>query len=77
MTSNYTHHQYQYPTEPVYAYAEWKDANTLQLTWRFPELAFVDTLTLTFSDDGSQIGMVRSVNVNSGPLVCDEVVFTK
>lgn len=43
----------------------------------FPELAFVDTLTLTFSDDGSQIGMVRSVNVNSGPLVCDEVVFTK
>ena len=77
MTSNYTHHQYQYPSEPVYAYAEWKDANTLQMTWRFPELAFVDTLVLTFNEDGSQFGMVRSVNVNSGPLVCDEVTFTK
>ena len=77
MTSNYTHHQYQYPSEPVYAYAEWKDANTLQMTWRFPELSFVDTLVLTFNEDGSQFGMVRSVNVNSGPLVCDEVTFTK
>ena len=26
---------------------------------------------------GVALGLVRSVNVNSGPLVCDEVVFTK
>lgn len=68
MTSNYTHHQYQYPVEPIVAYAEWQDADTLRLSWRWPELAFVDTVELTFADDGETLEMVRSVNVNSGPL---------
>lgn len=69
MTSNLTHHQYQYPVEPISAYAEWTGENTLTLTWRWPQLAFVDTLVLTFGDKGDTMSAVRSVNVNSGPLV--------
>ena len=32
-------------------------------------MAFVDSVEITFSEDGSQMTMVRSVNVNSGALV--------
>ena len=69
MTGNYLHHQYQNEIEPYTAYGEWKDDTTLQLTWRYPSMAFVDTVEITFSEDGSQMTMVRSVNVNSGALV--------
>lgn len=69
MTGNYLHHQYQNPTEGYVASAEWLDETTLRLTWRYPGMAFVDTVLITFSRDGSQMSMVRSVNVNSGPLV--------
>ncbi len=75
MTSNYTHHQYQYPIEPVVGNAEWLDDNTLQLTWRWPELAFVDTVIIKVADDGSTLAMTRSVNVNSGDLVRPEITF--
>ncbi|MDO4548550.1 MAG: serine hydrolase [Clostridia bacterium] len=73
MTSSYTHHQYQYDIEPIVAYAEWKDDYTLEMTWRWPQLAFVDTVTVTFAQDGSAMSLDRSVNVNSGPLVCETV----
>ena len=69
MTGNYLHHQYQNEIEPYTAYGEWKDETTLQLTWRYPSMAFVDTVVITFSEDGSEMTMVRSVNVNSGALV--------
>lgn len=69
MTSSLTHHQYQYPVEPVSAYSEWVDDDTLVMTWRWPQLAFVDTLVLKFGNNGNDLSVVRSVNVNSGPLV--------
>lgn len=75
MTGNYMHHQYQNDIEPYYAYAEWQDDNTLQLTWRYPHMAFVDGITLTFADDGSEMTMVRTVNVNSGELVTEPVTL--
>lgn len=76
MTGNYLHHQYQNETEPYTAYAEWLDDTTLRLTWRYPSMAFVDTVELAFAEDGSSVSMVRSVNVNSGALVRPVVEFT-
>lgn len=75
MTGNYMHHQYQRDAEPVVAYAEWKSDTELQLTWRYPEMAFVDGVTLTFAEDGSQVTYVRTVNVNSGEKITEPVVL--
>lgn len=75
MTGNYMHHQYQNDIEPYYAYAEWQNDNTLQLTWRYPQMAFVDGLALTFNDDGSEMTLIRTVNVNSGELITEPVTF--
>lgn len=75
MTGNYLHHQYQNEIEPYTAYAKWKDNTTLELTWRYPEMAFVDTVILKFLEDGSAMSMIRSVNVNSSALVRPEVKF--
>ena len=47
----------------------YENSTRTQLTWRYPSMAFVDTVEITFSEDGSQMTMVRSVNVNSGALV--------
>ncbi len=66
MTGNYLHHQYQNPSHPVVASAQWTDDNTLQLTWRFTDMPFCDYVTLKLTDN--TLSMVRSVNVNStGP----------
>ncbi len=66
MTGNYLHHQYQNPSQKVVASATWVDANTLKMTWTYPEMAFRDFLTIKLTDN--TISMVRSVNVNSkGP----------
>ncbi len=75
MTGNYMHHQYQRDEEPYWAYAEWLNDTTLQLTWRFPQMAFVDGLTLTFAEDGAEMTLIRTVNVNSGELVTEPVTF--
>ena len=75
MTGNYMHHQYQREAEPVVAYAEWKSDTELQLTWRYPQMAFVDGVTLTFAEDGNQVTYVRTVNVNSGEKITEPVVL--
>ncbi len=67
MTGNYLHHQYQNSCQLVCASAWWLDGNTLKLVWQYPEMAFRDTLILTF-DGSRKISMARSVSVNStGP----------
>ncbi|MDO4548551.1 MAG: serine hydrolase [Clostridia bacterium] len=75
MTGNYMHHQYQNELEPYCAYAEWKDDTTLSLTWRYPQMAFVDGIELTFTQDGSEMTLVRTVNVNSGELITEPVLL--
>lgn len=75
MTGNYMHHQYTNDPEYIYAYAEWKDDTTLVMTWRYPQMAFVDELTLKLAEDGSGMTMVRTVNVNSGELETEPVTL--
>lgn len=66
MTGNYLHHQYQNPSAIVHGTAVWEDDNTLKLTWAYPEMAFMDFLTIKLTE--TDISMVRSVNTNSpGP----------
>lgn len=75
MTGNYMHHQYTNNPEYIYAYAEWQDDATLTLTWRYPQMAFVDQLTLTLTEDGTGMTLVRTVNVNSGELITEPVAL--
>ncbi len=76
MTGNYMHHQYTNNPEYIYAYAEWQDDSTLTLTWRYPQMAFVDQITLTLEDDGTGMSLVRTVNVNSGEKITEPVAFS-
>lgn len=57
------HHGYTFRDEPVVALARWTDANTLVLTWIFPQTAFRDTVHCLF--EGERLTVQRSVNVNS------------
>ncbi|CAM4248861.1 Serine hydrolase [Bordetella tumbae] len=60
------HHGYTFDREPVVATARWASANTLEMTWIFPQTAFKDTVVCIF--DGDRVTVQRSVNVNSGLL---------
>jgi CubicO group peptidase (beta-lactamase class C family) len=57
------HHGYTFEKEPVVANAHWRDAQTLEMTWIFPQTAFRDTVVCTFKGNGLRIE--RGVNVNS------------
>lgn len=76
MTGSYMHHQYTNNPERIYAYAEWLDDNTLTMIWRYPEMAFVDQLTLTMKNDGGDMTLIRTVNVNSGETITEPVTLS-
>lgn len=66
MTGAYLHHQYQPPKAMVYA-SVWKTADdSFRFIWRYPEMAFCDTVDLKVLEDS--ITYRRWVNVNSGAL---------
>lgn len=75
MTGNYMHHQYQNEIEGYTAYAEWLDEETLQLIWRYPGMAFVDTILMKIPEDGGSIAMTRYVNCNSSGLERPTITF--
>lgn len=77
MTGNYLHHQYQPEWIKAAAFAWWKDRQLLYLKWRYPGMAFCDTVALRFSPDGGRIRMNRSVNINSQARVLDTVAGKK
>jgi hypothetical protein len=77
MTGNYLHHQYQNASEPYLAYAKWESKTELRLVWRFPQMAFIDTVILEFTTDGSAVDFTRSVNVNSQGLSRGPYTFTR
>jgi CubicO group peptidase (beta-lactamase class C family) len=60
------HHGYELRPARVVAGARWLDPRTLEMHWIFAETAFRDTVICRFEAD--RISLVRSVNVNSGPL---------
>lgn len=77
MTGNYLHHQYQPKRIKVAAFAWWKDKQLLYLKWRYPGMAFCDTVKIHFSADGGRIWMDRSVNINSQARSLDTVTGRK
>ena len=64
MTGRYLHHQYEFASMKISAQASWMDKDHLLLEWRYPEMAFFDTVQIAFSGDG-RICMKRQVNMNS------------
>jgi hypothetical protein len=66
MTGNLLHHEYQPESLRVIARGVWRDERRLEMTWRFVETAFCDTVTLTFGD--GDVRLDRRVNTNAGPL---------
>jgi len=64
MTGFRLHHQYQPERMRVVAAATWLNETSLQLTWRFVETAFCDTVTCVFGDHEVQVN--RRVNTNPG-----------
>jgi CubicO group peptidase (beta-lactamase class C family) len=66
MTGFHLHHQYQPDSMRVVASATWPDEGSLQMTWRFVETAFCDTVTCEF--DGDRLRMKRRVNTNPGEM---------
>ncbi|WP_395678358.1 serine hydrolase domain-containing protein [Inquilinus sp.] len=66
MTGNLLHHEYQPDSLRVIARGVWRDERRLEMTWRFVETAFCDTVTLTFGD--GDVRLDRRVNTNAGPL---------
>lgn len=68
ITGNYLHHQYQPDQALVVSSAWWSDTHTLRMEWRYPEMAFCDYLSFSFSDDYREVEMNRWVNVNTQDL---------
>ena len=66
MTGNQLHHEYQPDSLRVIARGVWRDERRLEMTWRFVETAFCDTVTPTFGD--GDVRLDRRVNTNAGPL---------
>ena len=66
MTGNLLHHEYQSDSLRVIARGVWRDERRLEMTWRFVETAFCDTVTLTFGD--GDVRLDRRVNTKAGPL---------
>lgn len=55
MTGRYLHHQYEFASMKISAQASWMDKDHLLLEWRYPEMAFFDTVQIAFSGDGQNM----------------------
>ncbi len=66
MTGAYLHHQYEPDLSRISAIAYWSDESTLQMEWRFPEMAFCDQVSITWN--GETVLVNRRVNMNSQDL---------
>lgn len=75
MTGAYLHHQYEMDQVRISACAYWKDANTLMMEWRYPEMAFCDYVSISWEKQVVRIN--RWVNMNSQDLERPELVLVK
>ncbi|MGY2401816.1 serine hydrolase domain-containing protein [Pseudomonas sp. SDO5271_S396] len=57
------HHGYEFHDAQIVAGARWLDAQTLEMTWIYPQTAFRDRVVCVFEGDG--VSFARTVNVNS------------
>lgn len=57
------HHGYEFHDAQLVAGARWLDAQTLEMTWIYPQTAFRDRVVCVFEGDG--VSFARTVNVNS------------
>ncbi|MBY0510235.1 MAG: beta-lactamase family protein [Rhodospirillaceae bacterium] len=64
ITGRDLHHGYRLRGAVVVASAQWRDEQTLEMTWIFAETAFRDTVVCRFQD--GTLTLDRSVNINSG-----------
>ncbi|WP_240422063.1 hypothetical protein [Paenibacillus periandrae] len=66
MTGKILHHQILPSVLNVMASGSWQDERTFTMIWRFVETPFCDTVVCSF--EGEKLSLVRSVNVNNGPM---------
>jgi CubicO group peptidase (beta-lactamase class C family) len=64
ITGNALHHEYQPERMRVLARGVWPDPGLFEMTWRFIETAFCDTVACRFTAD--TLTLNRSVNTNAG-----------
>lgn len=57
------HHGYEFHNAQIVAGARWLNAQTLEMTWIYPQTAFRDRVVCVFEGDG--VSFARTVNVNS------------